>query len=250
MGAMTFPAFPTRIDNKIAALSSDPGPDIKPLSGFSTTSSLLSDFELMALGLDQAGTPLMILADDGVIRHINPAAEDMLRHSTIFSLRRNKLHTRRNEEAAAIRQSVHRMGSLAAPGAEAVRAIVNLHDREGCVVTSMLMRSLTPRGLTGAIILRVADFTSRPTSDPAWIVDIFGLTRAESRVANGLLEGLNVAAIAAREGNAVETVRGHVKRAMAKVSVRSQAQFVNMLMRAHAALVNPDVGSRLGARAF
>jgi DNA-binding CsgD family transcriptional regulator len=54
-----------------------------------------------------------------------------------------------------------------------------------------------------------------------------------------------------REGNAVETIREHVKRAMAKVSVRSQAQFVSMLMRAHAALVNPDVGSRpLGAWAF
>jgi DNA-binding CsgD family transcriptional regulator len=115
----------------------------------------------------------------------------------------------------------------------------------------MLMRSLTSRGLTGAIILRVADFTSRPTSDPTWIVDVFGLTPAERRVANGLLEGLNIAAIAVREGNAAETVRGHVKRAIAKVSVRSQAQFVTMLMRAHAALVNPDVGGRpLGAQAF
>jgi DNA-binding CsgD family transcriptional regulator len=224
--------------------------ELKPLSGFAPPSTSLTDFELLSLGLDQAGTPLMILAADGAIRHLNPAAEEMLRHSPIFQLRHNKLHTRRNEEAAAIRQSIHRMGSLATPGADAVSAIVNLHGREGCVVTSMLMRSLTPRGLTGAIILRVADFISRPTSDPIWIANIFGLTPAESKVANGLLEGLNIAAIAVREGNAVETVRGHVKRAMAKVSVRPQAQFVSMLMRAHAALVNPDVGSRIGAQAF
>jgi DNA-binding CsgD family transcriptional regulator len=182
-----------------------------------------------------------------VIRHINPAAEDMLRHNPIFSLRHNRLHTRRNEEAAAIRQSIHRVGGHAISSAEAVSEIVNLHDRQGCVVASMLVRSLTPRGLTGTIILRVADFTSRPTSDPAWIVDVFGLTPAESKVANGLLEGLNIGAIAGREGNAVETVRGHVKRAMAKLSVRSQAQFVSMLTRAHATLVNPDVGSRASA---
>jgi len=41
---------------------------LKPLSDLATPSASLTDLELLALGLDQAAAPLMILAADGAIR--------------------------------------------------------------------------------------------------------------------------------------------------------------------------------------
>jgi DNA-binding CsgD family transcriptional regulator len=192
---------------------------------------------------------LLLLAADGDIQHINCAARNMLDRSSIFGFRHNKIHIRRKEETAAFLRAVQSMGSLSTR-AQATSTIVNLHSREGCIVASLLMRSLISRGFAGLIILRIADFTSRPTRHITWIADIFGLTPTESKIANGLLEGLTINDIAVREGNAVDTVRGHVKRAMAKVSAHSQAQFVSMLMRAHMALVNPDTDDHAGAHWF
>ena len=73
-------------------------------------------------------------------------------------------------------------------------------------------------------------------SDPAAqslasILDrLFGLTRAEARVANSLVQGLSPKDIAAASGVALGTVRTQLKSVFAKTRSRRQAELVRLLI--------------------
>ncbi len=185
-------------------------------------------------GLEQTSTPLFLLDAAGLVRFANFGARESLRGSTVLRLINGRLQTRRREERRMLAEAVEN----ASTSNEAVTA--TLRDRAGRVVLAMLMQMTTPAGLPPVLLVRVADLLAVPPSDPAWISRIFGLTRSEARVTGGLLDGLDIERIAERDGTAIETVRGHVKRAMGKVGVRSQAQLVRVLAHGHGALVVPS----------
>lgn len=64
-----------------------------------------------------------------------------------------------------------------------------------------------------------------------WIAEAYGLTRAESALAECLLEGLSPQEIADRRGVAIETVRTQVKSLLAKTETRRQVELVALLSR-------------------
>lgn len=69
---------------------------------------------------------------------------------------------------------------------------------------------------------------------------LYGLTRAEARVATQLLEGRRTEELAEHLGITLLTARTHVKRVLAKVDVRSQAELVRVLLGGPAGLqLNP-----------
>lgn len=59
---------------------------------------------------------------------------------------------------------------------------------------------------------------------------LYGLTRAEAGVVAELAEGRSADAIAARGGTGIETVRTHLKRSMAKIGARRQAELVALVL--------------------
>ena len=61
--------------------------------------------------------------------------------------------------------------------------------------------------------------------------DLFGLTRAEARVAAGLLDGQSPNQIAAALGVSVHTVRSQVRAILGKSGTSSQLQFVSLAFR-------------------
>jgi DNA-binding CsgD family transcriptional regulator len=66
--------------------------------------------------------------------------------------------------------------------------------------------------------------------DPAILDRLFGLTRAEARVANSLVQGLSPKDIAAASGVALGTVRTQLKSVFAKTRSRRQAELVRLLI--------------------
>jgi len=70
-----------------------------------------------------------------------------------------------------------------------------------------------------------------PTVSYALLQQVFGLTRGEARLANQLLCGLSLQAIAERDGLSVATVRSHTKAVLAKTRTHRQAQLVGLLAR-------------------
>ena len=64
------------------------------------------------------------------------------------------------------------------------------------------------------------------------IMDRFGTTRMESKVAHHLARGLRVGAIAQDLGIAVQTVRGHLKQIFSKTGAHRQVELVALLLSA------------------
>jgi DNA-binding CsgD family transcriptional regulator len=85
----------------------------------------------------------------------------------------------------------------------------------------------------GASGLIVATALSKPSVPPVRLVaPLFGLTRSEARVAEGILEGKSVNRLASELGLSAATVRSYLKSVFGKTAVHRQAELVSLLVRA------------------
>ena len=207
---------------------------------------LLSGWALLTLGVDQSATAIVLLAADGVIRHANPAAIAALTRSNMLHVRNGRLHLNRQEERLALRLAIEFAARATDGTGGRPTEMVVLRDRQGCPVMALHLRQLLGPGLPMMISARIADMLTPAAIDPAWITRVFRLTQAEARVAAGLFDGMDLREIAGRQAVALETVRGHLKRAMVKVGARSQAQIVRMLANSQG-LIDPDIAASSAA---
>jgi DNA-binding CsgD family transcriptional regulator len=198
-----------------------------------------NSLNLLFIGIDQSTSPLFLLDLQGAVAHANPAAEDMLGRNTVLRVSQGRLTLRRREESTAFRRAMLAAVAAAATTLRPDPSLVMLRDRESRVIMGLLLRPLTLPGSPTMLIVRVADMLTPAEASHLWLMRIFGFTTAEAKVGRGLLYGLDLKAIAENEGSALQTVRGHVKRGMAKVGARSQAQFVRLLVNFYNTLVVP-----------
>jgi DNA-binding CsgD family transcriptional regulator/PAS domain-containing protein len=76
----------------------------------------------------------------------------------------------------------------------------------------------------------VSDPSSRPRPRAALMRALYGLTPAEARLADLLLEGLEVREAAERVGTTLETARFHLKRVLAKTGCRRQTELMRLML--------------------
>jgi DNA-binding CsgD family transcriptional regulator len=76
----------------------------------------------------------------------------------------------------------------------------------------------------------ISDPESRPKPRAALMRALYGLTPAEARLADLLLEGLEVREIAERVGTTLETARSHLKRVLAKTGARRQVELMRLML--------------------
>jgi len=81
-----------------------------------------------------------------------------------------------------------------------------------------------------AALVLVRDPDRAPAVDTASLRALHGLTRAEAAVVAELANGCSPETIAAEGGIGIETVRTHLKRSMAKMGVRRQAELVALAL--------------------
>lgn len=72
------------------------------------------------------------------------------------------------------------------------------------------------------------EFRSEP--NPTALCEIFSLTPAEARITSKLALGRSVEEIAAETGSSVETVRTHLKRALAKTRTERQGELISLVL--------------------
>jgi DNA-binding CsgD family transcriptional regulator len=89
--------------------------------------------------------------------------------------------------------------------------------------------------ILGSALPRAAVFIADPAAkhavDQRLLREAYGLSHSEAAVATLLSDGLPLAAIAARLGLTVETVRTYAKRVYAKTGVSSQTALVALVLR-------------------
>jgi DNA-binding NarL/FixJ family response regulator len=81
-----------------------------------------------------------------------------------------------------------------------------------------------------AVFVKEAPTPEAPTAEQ--IMDRFGTTPMESKVAHALARGAQVRSIAQDLGIAVQTVRGHLKQVFSKTGAHRQAEVVALLLSA------------------
>lgn len=90
--------------------------------------------------------------------------------------------------------------------------------------------SLPGRAETLAALLFLSDPSQLVSSRAEALRALYGLTPTECRVADMLLEGLEVREIAGRMRITLETTRFHVKRVLAKSGARRQSEFIRLML--------------------
>jgi DNA-binding CsgD family transcriptional regulator/PAS domain-containing protein len=81
-----------------------------------------------------------------------------------------------------------------------------------------------------AALVFVSDSSSRPQSRGTILRTLYGLTPTEARIADRLLDGMNIKELGSQLGLTLETARFHVKRILSKTGARRQTELMRMML--------------------
>ena len=190
---------------------------------------LKSDKAEVADILDRQSTAFATVDRHGRIRTINRPASRLVMAQDGLALSGGLLEA---VDASAKRKLRVVVGLACAPAPAAQPGSVWLPRPDGkpplvCVVTP---------GKIGAdrpvyAILAIADPLTSPPMTGRHLMDLYGLTSAEARLACDLAEGKSVEAIAAQHNVAISTVRTQLSATLKKCDVERQVDLVRLLCR-------------------
>lgn len=184
--------------------------------------------------IEQSANALMILDEDGRVRHANTPAERLLGAHSGLSVLAGRLIA---GSAAATAQ----LRALIAKAADPDPA-----DRQGGSMTlpspgrrlplSVIVSPVRAEpalflGQGPAVLVSVTDLQADTPVAEDRLRDIFGLTRAEIRVAVALFDGASPKETAEQLGVSFHTVRGHLVRIYEKTETSRQAELVRLIAR-------------------
>ena len=198
----------------------------------------MTQMETGVLGLEAALDDMghAVFGLDGVGRVIlsNQRAEELVRGGDALLLRNRRLASvvpemnRRLQEALACAADVG-----TATGVPDGSSLL-LERRSGGpalrVTVTPFAAAMAARPSDLAALVYVSDPGSKPQSRAESMRKLYKLTPAEGRIADLLLEGLEVREVSQRLGVTLETARFHVKRVLAKTGVRRQSELVRLML--------------------
>jgi DNA-binding CsgD family transcriptional regulator len=188
--------------------------------------------------LEDSASALFLVSADGKVRRINAAAEALLTGSSDLTFRNGVLRAANSDLTRKLHALIARACEPEAGRRSAGSIPLQSDGRRPLSVTA------TPFGSeqsdffsTGlrcgrSALLCVSDPNSDGAVPEQRLQDLFGLSRAEARVARQLLEGRQPREAARKLGVSFYTVRGHLVRMYQKTGVNRQAELVRMMTHA------------------
>ena len=185
--------------------------------------------------LDAMSIAAFLVTGKGRVRHMNQRAAACLQSGDGLLLQDGRLAAIHSCESAQLESliagatSSGRNGSEAVPGG-AMR-ISRLYAQGTLQVTVIPVPkdNQMADGESSALVF-VSDPTSSPRPRTTLMRQLYGLTPAEARVADTLLDGLEIRDAAERLGITLETCRFHVKRVLAKTRTRRQTELIRLML--------------------
>lgn len=180
--------------------------------------------------LDCLETGLFVVDRNFAIHHANKNAAQIL-HNAQNTLRADdRLYFEDSASRARVERSLDYVFDGAPLDSVTATASVPLPNAGG----KMLRLQVSPIRNCVLIAPRLAALMIAPAERSTEIgyerLRELGLTNAESKLAGALLNGITVIEYAKREGLAVPTVRAHLKRAMLRLGVHRQPEFIRKLL--------------------
>ena len=182
--------------------------------------------------LDTTGSGIIQIDRRGRILEMNDRARDLLRTGDGLFDERGFLFARTSEDNTALQELLKR--ALPPFGAQGVGGSTMVRRSSALP----LVLNVNPVGLQEtdlrvwpvAALVLVEDPASRTRIDPAMAGEAFGFSKAESRVAVLMADGMSVREVAAATGRKESTIRWHVKRMFAKHGLSREAELVRLVL--------------------
>lgn len=190
--------------------------------------------DTLALGhaIDALQAAVFLVDVSGKIRRASREAERIARANTVLRVRNSRIELVNPPDDNALKRMLSDVVAVPSMDLAPEPATLRLTGQDGAVVLTLLLVPVRVEQIGGKplILIFANDPRTRRPSDPALIARQFGLSRAEARVVVALADGLTVAELSARFGVSAETIRTHLKHAMAKCDVRSQVGLVRLVL--------------------
>ena len=180
--------------------------------------------------LDLIALGIVLLDAEGNVVHANKAAQDMARDAAHFSFRRNRIAATDPVSDTALQQAIDKVKTAARRG-ERVGGIM-LQGAESAM--SALIGALGPSTAAQKPQAELAVFLSAPTHDKKvserLLIDLFGLTPTEARVAALLTSGARPSDVADALGISTTTVSFHMRNLFQKTGTNRQIDLVTLIL--------------------
>lgn len=200
--------------------------------------------------LESSGVGVILVDSGGAVLTINAAAHAILAHTRVLGIHDGRLHAMRQADQQILQRHIREKAEQqraddADPACYAAFAL--LRDDHTLPVTVMV-RPGPPYGPVSAPLRRTATVILR---DPARrlhlaapdLEQLFGLSRAEARLAQLLADGLSTDEAALQLGVSRNTVRSQLQAIFAKTGTNRQGDLVRLLLSSAAALAQRDGGT-------
>jgi DNA-binding CsgD family transcriptional regulator len=188
----------------------------------------------LAAALDAIAHPVGLIDRQRRLRYANLKMESLLRRRAGLALRAGELVATSAKSQQALTAFLDRLVRRASAAGKEV-ATLALRDEDGrsVALSAVPIGSGSAQALASmpTYLLTVTEAGSAWAPADAELRSTFGCTRAESRLAQLLVEGHDLRSAATAMGVTYGTVRGYLKRVFAKTAVHTQAQLVALMVR-------------------
>ena len=183
--------------------------------------------------LDRSPDAVFLVDGAGRVFHLNRAAEVLVAENRGLAIRAGILCAMAPRESGALRDAISAAGdreaelhsgsvlSLLRPGARALPVMISPMRSDRFAIFS-------PEPL---VLVCASDPDSGAQIPADRLKQLFGLTRAEAKIAIELSMGHDAKTIAERQSLSIHTVRVHIARILAKTETSRQADLVRLLAR-------------------
>ena len=183
--------------------------------------------------LDAMSIAAFLVADDGRIWHMNRLAGGYLEGAEGLRSHQGRLTATDSRENAQLQFLItgacgEKRASLLPGGAMKILRPAARTSLHLAIVPAPAQNRLEERSPCALVF--VSDPSSQLKSRASLMRQLYGLTPTEARLADLLLEGLEVREIAERTNTTLETTRFHLKRVLSKTGARRQMELVRLMM--------------------
>jgi DNA-binding CsgD family transcriptional regulator len=191
----------------------------------------ISNMQAQTLGLEKAleahGHAVIGLDSSGKVQICNRPASALMEAGTGIRMAHGRLTCASGEDGRALESLV----DTVLTGGSGGYMLVGQGAKSALRVKVSAFRSALPgRGESLAALVFLSGPALVAPSRAETMRALYGLTPTESRVADLLLEGLEVRDVAGRMRLTWETTRFHIKRVLAKSGVRRQSELVRLML--------------------
>jgi len=224
------PGRPAFSDGDVAAMDRLTGHFQRVMRLWLETESLRQRVALGERALDAFGSGVFAINATGYVLYANRCAEAMLKAGPI-STRQGVLTASNQEEAARLDKAIQAALTKQQPSSLRVRADSG-EGRRDCALTIIPLRPThqLSAGFWHADLLVLITPTARRLLTVRQLMEVFGLTPAEARLARAIASGETVRGFSEENGVGVATARTQMKAVLEKLRVARQADVVRQLV--------------------